>query len=170
MTAHKFWDKVERGDPADCWPWTGYVGPSGHGKTTYQCLQMLASRKAWILTHGPIRDDLCVNHKNIETCPLQAICCNPHHLYLGTRIDNMVDRWTGTDAAQRGGVGRPSVLSNEQLAELWRMRREERTLKECAAHFGVSVATVCRQISALRKRKSARLREVRMSLVRDSLV
>jgi len=160
-----FWQKVDQSAGAQaCWPWRGYTRPSGHGLTSHQSLMMLASRKAWILTHGPIREEFCVNHR----CDNPA-CCNPAHLYLGTRADNMVDRWAMTPADQRG-PGRPSVLSDLELVVLWRMRREGATLKQCAAHFQVHVATICRYITAIRKEKSAKLRAVRMSTSRESLV
>jgi len=161
---HKFWNKVQSGTPTECWPWTGFTKPSGHGLTSYQSFVMHASRKAWILTHGPITDDRCVNHR----CD-NAACCNPAHLYLGTRADNMVDRFALTPADQRG-PGRPSVLTDLQLVELWQMRREGATLKQCAVHFAVHPGTIWRQVTAMRKAKSARLRAVRMSISRESLV
>jgi len=164
-----FWQKVDQsGGPNACWPWTGYTRESGHGLTSHQSLMMHASRKAWILTYGPIRGELCVNHKSAQTCQLQAICCNPDHMYLGTRADNMVDRWTLSSADERG-PGRPTVLDEAQLIELWTMRRQEKTLKECASHFGVHVATICRYITAIRKQKSAKLRAVRMSISRQTV-
>jgi hypothetical protein len=27
----RFWSRVERGDPAQCWPWIGYRYPPGYG-------------------------------------------------------------------------------------------------------------------------------------------
>lgn len=166
----RFWKKVDQsGGPDACWPWLGYTRDSGHGLTTMDSLPMLTSRKAWILTNGPIRGEWCVNHRSVVVCSMQAVCCNPAHMYLGTRIDNMVDRWTNTSADERG-PGRKTVLDESQLSELWTMRRQEKTLRECAAHFGVHVATICRYITAIRKEKSAKLRAVRMSISRESLV
>lgn len=164
-----FWTKVQKGAFDECWPWLGYKGPTGRGMTSHQSLPMYASRKAWILTHGPIQGELCVNHKSKKVCALQALCCNPDHMYLGTRADNMVDRWTNTALDDRG-QGRPTVLDESQLAELWKMRREGVKLKVCADHFGVHVATICRYITAIRKQTSAKLRAVRMSLPRENLV
>lgn len=165
-----FWDRVAKGKPDECWPWLGYQRPSGHGLTSLDSLPIHASRKAWILTHGPITGDQCVNHKSKKVCELQAVCCNPAHMYLGTRADNMVDRWTNTAADERGGPGRPTALDETQLAELWKMRREGATLNACAQHFGVHVATICRYITAIRAKTSAKLRAVRMALTRETLV
>lgn len=165
-----FWKKVAKGEIHECWPWLGYKRPSGHGLTTLGSLMIHASRKAWILTHGPILGDQCVNHKSTKVCALQGVCCNPDHMYLGTRADNMVDRWTNTAPDERGGRGRPTALDEAQLIELWKMRREGTTLKACAAHFGIHITTVMRYITAIRKQTSAKLRAVRMSLPRETLV
>lgn len=141
-----FWEKVERAAPDQCWPWLGYCKKSGHGLTSHNSHPMHASRKAWILTHGEIRSELSVLHK----CD-NALCCNPLHMYLGTRADNMIDRFGYAAPEDRQQRGRPTVLTREQIAEMWEMRRQGKQLRECAAKFGVHVATVCRYITAHRK-------------------
>ncbi len=147
-----FWENVDRRGPEECWPWLGYVKPSnGHGLTQLDGIPIHASRKAWILTHGPIRGDLCVNHR----CDFK-LCCNPAHMYLGTRADNMIDHWTKRPAAERGPTGRRTVLTEAELKQLWEMRQQidpPVTLKECAALFDVHIATICRYITAVRKTK-----------------
>lgn len=160
-----FWQKVKQGSPEECWPWTGYVGPSGHGMTSLDSLPLYASRKAWLLTHGPIRGNLCVNHKSTKVCLLQAICCNPNHMYLGTRSDNMVDRWTKTSADERSSYGRPYVLTPEQMLQLWEMRRNGATLEACAKEFGVHRATIGRYVTAKRRLRITQLRADRLSAV-----
>lgn len=157
-----FWGKVTRGAPGDCWPWTGYKKVSGHGLTTYKSLAIHASRKAYILAHGPIPTALCVNHR----CD-NAACCNPSHLYLGTRADNMIDFWSHTPADQRSQRGRPTTLDEQQLELLWQRRRDGASLKECASEFGVHVATICRYITIVRKRKLEKIRADRLG-VRES--
>ena len=79
-----FWSKVKKGEPNECWPWLGFKKSSGHGLTSYKSCPTHASRKAWILTYGSVPWDQCVNHR----CD-NAACCNPAHLYLGSRADNM---------------------------------------------------------------------------------
>lgn len=152
-----FWEKVQKGKPDECWPWEGYVCPSGHGSTTLDYVSMGAHRKAWILTHGPIRGELCVNHR----CD-NKLCCNPAHLYLGTRMDNMVDRWASTPGHERG-PGRTTVLTTEQLGELVQMRAGGKKLTECATHFNVHVATICRYLTPARRAKLERMRRDKLS-------
>lgn len=161
-----FWDKVDQsGGPDACWPWLGYQKSSGHGMTSLNSLPIHASRKAWILTHGPIRkerrgnQERCVNHLSTKVCALQALCCNPAHMYLGTRSENMIDRWTNTSPDERGGLGRPYALDEAGLERLWEMRDAGSTLKQCAQEFNVHVATICRYITVVRKEKLSRLRK-----------
>ncbi len=152
-----FWAKVQKGTPDECWPWLGYVKPSGHGLTQLDCMPIHAHRKAWILTKGQIRDGLCVNHR----CD-NKLCCNPAHLYLGTRADNMVDRFGATSGDERH-VGRPCVL-HDRLDELRADREAGMSLKDCAAKYNVHIATICRYVTVRRWAKLRRLRADRRSV------
>jgi|SRR6185312_11113772 len=154
-----FWAKVSKGASDECWPWMGCKGRSGHGLTSLGYgVSISAHRKAWVLTNGRIQGDLCVLHR----CD-NAACCNPAHLYLGTRADNMADRFGKVPAGERG-PGRISVLSAEQLAELTRLRHSGVSLKECASRFGVHIATICRHVTVRRFAKLRKMRADRLSL------
>lgn len=83
----RFWSKVDRGDPEDCWPWIagladgygwfGFGPPRGNQR---------AHRLVWEFTNGAIPDGLYVCHE----CDNRS-CCNPEHLWLGTHLDNIRD-------------------------------------------------------------------------------
>lgn len=139
--SEKFWAKVQRGADSECWPWLGYCKSSGHGLTSYKSMMIHASRKAWILTRGEIRDGLCVNHR----CN-NALCCNPAHMYLGTRADNMADYWGETP-----------------VEEIYKARREGASLRECAERFGRHISTICRVVTKRRREKLEKLRKDRLS-------
>lgn len=147
-----FWRKVRRGDSAECWPWTGYTKSSGHGLTWHLGRMMHASRKAWILTHGePADPKLCVNHK----CG-NAVCCNPSHMYLGKRAQNMGDRF-GTDGItlveqRRARRGRSLSMGPLEEMGLREMREAGHPVDECASYYHVSRTTAQRVLAKLRLR------------------
>lgn len=151
-----FWTKVRRGAPDECWPWLGFKRPSGHGLTSHNSIPCNASRKAWILTHGD-PGELCVNHR----CD-NAICCNPDHLYLGTRADNMYDYFGNIPFDLRGHDARKCSLSDEELNKLWELRRAGATMRECGLHFGVHHTTIARYITAVRRERARALARIRL--------
>jgi hypothetical protein len=88
-------------DLPGCWLWTGSA--SGGGNTRYGQIWVhakvarvlglrqpdLAHRASFALALGPVpRLDLHVLHR----CDV-PLCCRPSHLYVGTCLDNMADRW-----------------------------------------------------------------------------
>ena len=89
--AERFWNKVNRRGPDDCWEWTA---ASKSGKWRYGILGQpergsapeLAHRVSWELHHGPIPDGMNVLHR-CDNPP----CVNPNHLFLGTLKDNTHD-------------------------------------------------------------------------------
>jgi HNH endonuclease len=96
-----FWEKVDRSGGIDaCWPWLGARSVGGYGKVGVSLPGIskshLAHRVAWILTNGPIPEDLIVIHncdvRYAKKCSDYRRCCNPSHVRLGTHADNTLDR------------------------------------------------------------------------------
>ena len=74
-------------DPlSGCHIWHGSINHAGYGKLNVRNKSLAAHRLAWSLKHGPIPEGMILCHR----CDVRR-CCNPDHLVLGTRGDNMAD-------------------------------------------------------------------------------
>lgn len=120
--AERFWQQVQRGEPAECWPWIGNRNKTGYGRIGYGSTKvLLAHRTAYELTKGPIPPGLFVCHA-CDNPP----CCNPDHLDVGTNRDNMrqaVDRQRTASGNRNGAHTRQDRHSSRLYPGL---RRGER--------------------------------------------
>lgn len=108
--------------------------PNGYVRITVDQKSWYAHRFAWTQAHGPIPDGLDVCHR----CDNRR-CINVDHLYLGTRLDNMLD------AKQKGrtakGFALPQTkLSEQDVAEIVRRAKQGERYSSIAESFNV-----CRQ-------------------------
>ena len=109
----RFWSKVQKGEPGECWLWTAGLRHGGYGQFRWDTgTTMQAHRVAFELTHGPIPDGQVVRHK----CDVPG-CCNPAHLELGTTADNNRDRDERGRGAKGGARGH-ARLTDEQVVEI----------------------------------------------------
>ena len=86
--AMRFWWNVKvQKDPTLCWEWKRSLSDGKYGQVTIKQSTLKTHQVAWVLTYGNIPIGKCVLHK----CDNMK-CCNPNHLFLGTRQTNMQDR------------------------------------------------------------------------------
>lgn len=85
--ADRFWDKVDKRGPDDCWPWLANKLPAGYGmfgRGGRHAGLILAHRWLWEHLHGPIPPKYTVDHLCNNTS-----CVNPKHLKAGPHRDNV---------------------------------------------------------------------------------
>lgn len=134
----RFWTKVDKRGPDECWLWTASRVKQGYGTINeggWHGKILRAHRVAWMLAHGVIPDDLDILH-HCDNPP----CVNERHLFLGDDSINNADMWNKGRANNLRGENHPaSKLTLEQVNLILALDRckvfSRRTI---GATFGVS--------------------------------
>ena len=130
----RFWAKVVKTD--GCWGWTGATR-RGYGACINNSGRMDgAHRFSWRLHFGTIPDDINVLHK-CDNPP----CTRPDHLFLGTDMDNTIDKIQKQRQACRESHGN-AVLDEFKVREIRRLSNEGTPCTEIARRLVVPRTTV----------------------------
>lgn len=132
----RFWEKVDRRGPNDCWLWTGAIS-GGYGSFNLRGKPTHAHRAAAILRGKRLSKETCVCH----ICD-NPRCCNPAHFFYGTVGDNNADR-------HAKGRSRGSSLSGEShprarlnWAAVLDIRSKALTRSEYARKYGLRYGSI----------------------------
>lgn len=129
-----FWAKVDKSaGPDACWIWQAARSVSNYGTFSWFGTNINAHRAAYMLTHGPIepgKDVLHTCHNGVGGC------VNPAHLYLGTDVDNIRDKF---EAGRQRKTFRKLGL---EKARLIKAAKGKRRAVELATTLGFSVRTI----------------------------
>jgi hypothetical protein len=113
----------------------------------------MAHRIAWSRVFGPIPDGLVVCHR-CDNPP----CVRPDHLFLGTHQDNDADRDAKGRTANGERIG-AAKLTDEQVAEIRRLRDAGLSQTSIAARYGVSQSHVSRIVNFQNRAMPTRRKE-----------
>jgi|SRR5580698_7196507 hypothetical protein len=83
----RFWAKVKKLSPEECWPWTGAKNTKGYGQMTMNKAYVKSTRVGWMIVHGTDPFPMHVLH----ACDTR-LCHNPDHWFKGTNKDNCQDK------------------------------------------------------------------------------
>ena len=140
--AERFWRQVDKDGPVcerlgtRCWVWkSGISKKTGYGKFGLPDGRRTigAHRFAWMLSNGEPPLGMCVLHK----CDNRP-CCNPEHLFLGSKKDNAQDcvakgRWPNL----RGERNNMAKLKETDVRVILSLKSVA-SIREVARKFGVS--------------------------------
>lgn len=145
--AARFWPKVAKSDT--CWLWQGAVDSRGYGVMGLGGRKLgvgRVHRLSWEMVNGPIPPNALICHH----CDVKQ-CVRPDHLYLGTKRTNAADAQergqmsTGKrHPVPRGMAHWKAKLTDEQVADIRRLRADGQTLHVIGQTFGISEAHVSR--------------------------
>lgn len=128
-----FWQQAAvTSNPEKCWEWQRSCNPNGYGLSRMKIdgkQWMLASRVSYYFYYGKDPQDLFVCHK----CDNRK-CINPHHLFLGTALDNSKDMWK----KRRGSA----KLTPENVKKVKQMLRDGETHSSIGKAFNVKSSTI----------------------------
>lgn len=133
-----------------CWRWTA-CKEYGYGQITINGNKVKAHRFSYEYFHPmtqSLKDTgLCVCHKcdNPE-------CCNPSHLFIGTRLENNLDKKAkGRCYRPTGEKHHLAKLTEQQVFEIvHRYKNENITQKELAKEYNITHIHLCRIIRGVR--------------------
>ena len=85
-TLKRFWSKVDKRGPDDCWEWKASLNHGGYGQFRLITRCELSHRISAQIAHPNPNGYICVLH----SCD-NPKCVNPNHLRWGTQLENMQD-------------------------------------------------------------------------------
>jgi hypothetical protein len=133
----RFWSKVDRSTPTDCWLWTGGTCGNGYGNILWRKRKEIATRVSWEIAHGQPPGELFVLH----TCDTPR-CVNPAHLFLGTNRENALDAVAKgrMNTGERNGSAK---LTEDDVRSIRRSLAAGERQCDLMRRYGVARSTMC---------------------------
>lgn len=138
-TEARFWSKVDKRGPDDCWLWLAGKAWSGYGLICDGNRSRVATQVALELDgrpRPPAPGNLALHG---DTCVSRA-CVNPAHLRWGSYVDNASDR--DRLGRHRTAVGERHRSAKLTAAKVQKIRRMSATHREIARLFGVAHSAI----------------------------
>lgn len=145
-TEERFWAKVDKRGPEECWPWTGARKRSGHGEfhISRQVGRVPAARFSRELATGEVCPPGLSTCHHCDNPP----CVNPAHVYFGTQEQNAADMLERSRAPL--GSDRPGArLTEAAVVEMRERFAAGEYMKDLAQEFETSTGIVSRIVNGL---------------------
>ena len=130
----RFWSKVKRSDYENCWEWSGTRKASGYGQFGLDRKNYLTHRLAFMQYFDDDINALDPTSpmKSMSVCHTcdNKICVNPAHLFIGTIIDNTLDRAKKDRSYKPKGEKHPMVRLTEDDVKTIRIKYSKEKIKQ----------------------------------------
>lgn len=136
----RFWPRVNK--TRGCWIWTGARIADGYGQIWLNRKVIYTHRLSYELSFGKIPNGMNVLHD----CD-NPKCVRPSHLFLGTDLDNALDK---ASKGRCGLKGKRWKISNMIEVEIMSLIKIKVPQKDIAKKFNICLRSV-RRIVASRK-------------------
>jgi hypothetical protein len=137
--AVRFWSRVDRRGPDECWLWRGCTNDKGYGHIRIggRAGRAIGTHQlAYLITHGTLPAMV------LHTCDVRN-CCNPAHLFAGNGKVNADDRERkGRGNHAKGERCASARLTEHAVREIRRLHALGASLATVAKALGVSYGAV----------------------------
>lgn len=130
-TIARFWSKVDKRGPDDCWMWSAGINVGGYGAFQASGRCHPAHRISFSLANGDIPPGAFICHR----CDVRA-CVNPGHLFLGDAAINRADAVAKRRHSYGARNGRAKLTDADVIAI--RAAAASSTRADMARRYGVS--------------------------------
>lgn len=140
----RFWSRIHKSD--GCWEWIGGRDRRGYGyigldASFGKSRTIKTHRAAWTIHYGLIPEGLCVLH-HCDNPP----CVRPDHLFVGTNLDNIINKMEKGRAAlpmNRGEGHGLAKLNAEQVLQIRELYATGKfSYREVGERFGVFLTNI----------------------------
>ena len=140
-TPNYFWHFVNIKHKDECWEWVGTnIDDEGYGIIMYNGFKLPAHRLSFQLFNN-IKLLPRIDSKRFicHECD-NPICCNPHHLFEGTIVDNNLDKVSKN--RQMKGTQYPNCKLTENDVVSIKLELQTETLSFLSKKYNVGISTI----------------------------